>query len=173
MLNSNKMTSEISRTIKRRDAPKDVFYTPETLVEVHLELVKEYAIEGDRWYDPFYGQGVYYESFPTEHKDYTEIALGKDFFAYQSQVDMIVSNPPYSMIDNVLTHSVSLKPRVISYLIGMGNLTAKRMEYMNEQGYGLAKLHMTKVFKWYGMSFIVVFVKGAENCMSFDRKIHK
>jgi hypothetical protein len=167
------MSSLISHSIKSREKPKDVFYTPETLVREHLQLIMEYVKEDDKWYDPFYGEGIYYNAFPTENKVFTEIEIGKDFFGFKDKVDMIVSNPPYSMIDKVLEHSVRLEPRVISYLIGMGNLTAKRMEYMNQNGYGLAKLHMTKVFKWYGMSFIVVFVKGSENCMSFDRKIHK
>lgn len=167
------MSSIISHSIKKRNSPKDVFYTPETLVKEHLELIMEYTKEEDKWFDPFYGEGVYYNAFPTNIKKYTEIAMGKDFFDFKDEVDMIVSNPPYSMIDKVLEHSVSLKPRVISYLIGMGNLTAKRIEYMNKQGYGLAKLYITKVFKWYGMSFIIVFVKGSENCMLFDRKVHK
>ena len=167
------MSSIISHSIKKRNSPKDIFYTPETLVKEHLELIMEYTKEGDRWFDPFYGEGIYYNAFPTNIKKYTEIVMGKDFFDFKDEVDMIVSNPPYSMIDRVLEHSISLKPRVVSYLIGMGNLTAKRIEYMNKQGYGLAKLCMTKVFKWYGMSFIIVFVKGRENCMLFDRKVHK
>lgn len=167
------MSSITGHSIKKRNSPKDVFYTPETLVKEHLELIMEYAKEGDKWFDPFFGDGVYYNAFQTDLKMSTEIAMGKDFFDFKDEVEMIVSNPPYSMIDRVLEHSISLKPRVISYLIGMGNLTAKRIEYMNKQGYGLAKLHMTKVFKWYGMSFIVVFVKGSENCISFDRTVHK
>jgi len=167
------MSSTISHSIKGREKSSDVFYTPETLMREHLQLIIEYVKDGDKWYEPFYGGGIYYNAFPTENKVFTEIAMGKDFFEFKDKVDVIVSNPPYSMIDKVLEHSVLLNPRVISYLIGMGNLTAKRMEYMNQQGYGLAKLHMTKVFKWYGMSFIVVFVKDSENCISFDRKVHK
>lgn len=166
------MSSAISRSIKNRDYPKDVFYTPKTVVKEHLELIIEYSKDGDKWFDPFYGGGVYYESFPTENKDFTEIAMGKDFFTYENKIDIIVSNPPYSMIDKVLEHSVKLNPKVISYFIGMGNLTTKRIKYMNDMGYGLAKLHMTKVYKWYGMSFIVVFVKGDKNCISYDRKVH-
>ena len=173
-IDKDTMSSSISHTIKKRDTPKDVFYTPSSLVKEHLELVVEYAKEGDKWFEPFYGGGVYYDAFPTENKVFTEIAMGKDFFEFKDEVEMIVSNPPYSMIDKVLAHSVSLKPRIISYLIGQGNMTARRVEYMNQQGYGLAKIHMTKVFKWYGMSYIVVFLKGHKgNAMSFDRKVHK
>lgn len=167
------MTSLISHKIRSREQPKDVFYTPKTAVEQHLSLITEYIKPTDKWLDPFFGEGAYYNSFPTENKDFTEIALQKDFFKYTIDADVICSNPPYSMINEVLEHSIKLNPRVISYLIGMGNLTPRRIEYMNNNGYGLAKLCMTKIYKWYGMSFITVFVKGAKNCMTFDRKIHK
>ena len=40
-------------------------------------------------------------------------------------------------------------------------------------GYYLSKLHLTKVFKWYGMSAIVVFTKSSPNCISYDRIVHK
>ena len=84
-------------------------------------------------------------------------------------MDIICSNPPYSIIDKILEKSVALNPRVISYLIGVNNLTAKRIEYMENNGYGLKKIHMCKVWKWFGMSFIVQFEKGEKSCMSFDR----
>jgi hypothetical protein len=80
------------------------------------------------------------------------------------------------MIDKVLQHSIALNPTVISYLIGYGNLTTKRIEYMNSKGYELRSMHLTKVFKWYGMSAIVNFVKvdrRCNNCLSFDRTVHK
>ena len=173
-IDKDTMSSSISHTIKKRDTPKDVFYTPLTLVKVHLDFITEFIKEGDKWFDPFYGEGAYYNAYPTENKMFTEIAMGKDFFEFKEEVDMIVSNPPYSMIDKVLEHSVSLKPRVISYLIGMGNMTTRRIENMNKHGYGLAKVQMTKVFKWYGMSLIVVFVKGhMVNAIEFDRTVHK
>jgi hypothetical protein len=38
------------------------------------------------------------------------------------------------MIDKVLEKSVSLNPRIISYLIGYGNVTTKRLEYMELKG---------------------------------------
>ena len=44
---------------------------------------------------------------------------------------------------------------------------------MNKAGYGLTKLHMCKVFKWYGMSFIVVFEKNKDNVISYDRIVWK
>jgi hypothetical protein len=168
--------SEIAHSIKHRATPKDVFYTPADLVQVHLDLVKPYIRDGDVIYDAFYGKGAYYNAFPSVFKNstfqFSEIEMGKDFFEFNESIDAIVSNPPYSMIDKVLEKSVALDPHTISYLIGFHNLTTKRIEYMNQQGYGLVVLHLTKVMKWYGMSVICIFCKGGSNCISFDRKVH-
>lgn len=165
------MSSAVSTTIKKRESPNDVFYTPPAVVDIHLNMIEHR--QGDKWFDPFKGKGAYYDKYPTEIKDWCEITDGRDFFAYAEPVDIIVSNPPYSLIDDVLAHSVKLNARIISYLIGQNNLTAKRIEYMNNQGYGLSKIHITKVFKWYGLSYIVVFEKGATNCITYDRVVHK
>lgn len=167
---------KIHDSIKKRDIAKDVFYTPLSLVKIHLDLVKPLIKENDIVYDPFYGKGAYYNEFPNVFKSntfvFSEIEMGKDFFKFNDKIDIIISNPPYSIIDKVLEKSVSLNPRVISYLIGIHNLTTKRIEYMNKHGYFLSALHFTKVFKWFGMSIICVFSKG-ENCISFDRIIHR
>jgi len=163
--------SSVGHSIKKRDKANDVFYTPATAVASHLEVIE--ALPGDKWFDPFKGKGAYYDAFPTQNKDWCEITDGKDFFQYTDPVDVIVSNPPYSVIDKVLEHSIALKPRVISYLIGQGNLTARRVEKMNLAGYGLKKVKMLKIFEWYGLSYIVVFEKGAENCILYDRVVHK
>ena len=78
------------------------------------------------WYDPFKNSGSYYNQFPSDNKKWSEILENKDFFDFNEEVDVIVSNPPYSMIDKVLEKSVSLKPMIISYLLGINNLTAKK-----------------------------------------------
>lgn len=165
------MTSTISHCIKARSKANDVFYTPLLLSKFQIEKIE--TVPDDIWLDPFKGQGSYFNQFPTDHKDWCEIEQGRDFFTYDTPCDIICSNPPYSIIDAVLQKSVSLKPRVISYLIGCNNLTTKRIEYMNKSGYGLTFLHMTKVFKWYGMSYIVQFEKDKSNCISFDRTVWK
>ena len=163
------------KKIKARSNANDVFITPVPLVKLHVEMCREYIVEGDVLLDPFYGTGNYFNAMKElSSTEYTEISLGKDFFEHQGKTDCIISNPPYSMIDAVLSKSVELNPHTISYLIGQGNLTTKRIEYMNTHGYFLSKLHMTKVYNWYGMSYIVVFTKKAtSNCVSFDRTVHK
>jgi len=167
------MSSSISHNIKKRDSPNDIFITPLDLSKKQIDMI-EYK-ENEIWFDPFKNSGSYYNQFPNENKIWTEILEGKDFFAETRQVDIICSNPPYSMLNKVFQKSIDLNPRVISYLIGVGNLTNKRIELMNDNGYGLTKMFCTKVFKWYGMSCIVVFEKDKPNMEGFgyDRKVWK
>lgn len=164
------MNSSTGHNIKKRNKANDVFLTPLPLAQKHIEMI-EYN-DDDIWLDPFKNSGNYYNQYPTEHKDWCEILEDRDFFKYDTEVDIICSNPPYSMINDVLSKCISLNPRVISLLIGQGNLTTKRIENMNKAGYGLYKLRMLKVHDWYGMSYIVHFEKGKDNCIEIDRMIY-
>jgi len=163
--------------IKKRTSSNDVFYTPIPLVRTHLDFIKTEVRAGDIILDGFFGTGNYFnlfdEYYPFCDYDYTEISLGKDFFKYNKPIDVIVSNPPYSILDKVLEKSVELKPKIISYLIALHNLTAKRIEYMNKNGYFLTKIKMLKVYDWFGMSAIVLFSKNGKNCIEFDRTVYK
>jgi len=165
-----KMSKSItSHNIKQRETPNDVFITPLKLAKYNIDMI-EYN-EDEIWYDPFKNNGSYYNQFPNENKKWSEILEERDFFTFDEKVDIICSNPPYSMINKVLEKSVDLKPRIISYLIGINNLTAKRLEYMENNGYYITKLHMCKVFKWYGMSVIVVWERDKNAIISFDRVV--
>ena len=165
------MKSSISTSIKKIEIPNDIFITPIQLAKINIDMI-EYNIE-DIWYDPFKNNGSYYNQFPNDNKKWSEILENKDFFQFNEKIDIICSNPPYSIIDKVLEKSVELKPRVISYLIGINNLTPKRMEYMESKGYYITKLHICKVFKWYGMSVIVLWEKDKKSIINFDRIVWK
>jgi hypothetical protein len=166
------MKSSISTKIKQRTTPNDVFITPPKLAKVGISMID--CKESDIWFDPFKNDGSYYNQFPENFpKKWCEILEGKDFFDFDEPIDIISSNPPYSMIDEVLSKSVELKPRVIQYLLGINNLTPKRLEFMENNNYGLTKIHLCKVFKWYGMSCIFQFEKGQKSIITYDRIVWK
>jgi hypothetical protein len=124
------MSSSISRNIKHRETPNDVFITPIELAKQHINMIN--YKENEIWLDPFKNSGVYFNNFPSSNNLWCEILEQKDFFEFDKQVDIICSNPPYSLMDKVLEKSISLKPRIISYLIGIGNLTSRRIEMMEK-----------------------------------------
>tara|TARA_R110000823_G_scaffold255260_1_gene377346 strand:- start:17 stop:520 length:504 start_codon:yes stop_codon:yes gene_type:complete len=163
------MSSTISHRIKSRDDPKDVFITPTALAKQNIDMIP--FQEDDLWLDPCKNNGNYYNQFPTDNKDYCEILEDKDFLTYEGSPDIIIQNPPYSIMDKWIKKNIELNPRVISMLIGVGNLTARRLEWLYDAGYGLTKLKMLKVWKWYGMSYIVVFEKDKPTIMEIDRTV--
>lgn len=164
-------TSKTSHTIKKRENPKDVFITPLKLAKSHIDMIE--FKDDEIWYDPFKNTGNYYNQFPNQNKKWSEILDDRDFFAFDEKVDIICSNPPYSMIDAVLKKSISLNPRIISYLIGVNNITPRRIEYMEKAGYYITKLHLLKVYEWYGMSYIVEWEKDAKPIINYDRVVWK
>lgn len=165
------MISSVSHTIKNRKDANDVFITPLELAKKHIDMI-DYN-DNDIWLDPCKNDGSYYNQFPNDNKVYCEILEDKDFFKYDSYVDIIVQNPPYSLMNKWIDKNIELNPRIISMLIGIGNLTTKRIQTLENAGYGLTKMKMLKVWKWYGMSCIVVFEKGKKSIIEYDRKVYR
>lgn len=164
--------SLINTNIKKRESPNDIFITPCDLALLHIKSI--ISNKDEIWFDPFKNNGSYYNQFPTENKKWTEILEGRDFFNFTEKVDIICSNPPYSLIESVLDKCIELNPRIISFLIGFQNLTAKRMEKMEKAGYKITYFHLTKVWKWFGMSLIVTWEKTEnKSIIHYDRKVWK
>ena len=187
--NTNTMeSSKVGHAIKNRKTPRDVFVTPPALALHHIKFSFGEDIDDDLYketndivnvLDPCcHSEDGSYIKHLRElnfNVDYCEITMDKDFFKYEGREDglytnTIIGNPPYSLLDKWLKKSVELNPQIISYIIGQGNLTAKRIEFMNKNGYSLTKTKMLKVFKWYGMSYLVHFEKQPiiNNCIEIE-----
>ena len=92
---------EINHKIKGRTSANDVFITPPALAKFHIDMIKVY--DDEIWYDPFRNNGSYYHQFPYKCKNlWSEILDGKDFFEFNEKVDVICSNLPFSLCDEVL-----------------------------------------------------------------------
>lgn len=163
--------SHDNHKIAKKQVRNDVHYTPPKLAKFAIGMVPIEYRKGV-WLDCCRGSGNYYQQFPRAcDREWCEISAGLDFFQYNSPVDVICSNPPYSILDDWLQHSVKLQPKAICYLIGINNITTKRMEAMQNAGYGLTKLHFCKVKEWFGMSVIALWERGKANVVSFDRVV--
>ncbi len=170
------MKSSTAHDIKHRDKPNDVFLTPGGLVDECLKMMD--FQEGDTVCDPSAGNGAFLNKFPDgvskvhcEIDENLECHNGKDFLeADLGVVDWYATNPPYSMLDKWFDRSCNAK-KGFAYLIGWNNLTARRIENCNKAGFGLSKLKMFKVFQWFGMSCFVVFEKGKDNIIEYERTV--
>ena len=89
----------------------DVVYTPEPVVLDMLEWVKPSGL----CLDPCKGDGAFIKHLPPG-SDWCEIQEGKDFFDYHRKVDWIIGNPPYSIFEDFLAHSLELSDNVVYIL---------------------------------------------------------
>jgi len=155
----------IAHKIKHREKSNDEFYTPKDLAKL---CVKQMTInKGDVWLESAYGTGNFFSQFPNN----TINKFTKDFFSWNEKVDFCVTNPPYSKLDEWFTKTCEISTKGFGLLIGWNNLTARRIEMCNKQGFGISKILMFKVFKWFGMSCFVIFEKNKKNIIQIERTV--
>lgn len=167
--------SKNSHTIKNRIIPKDIFYTPEGLVKEIMSIINSDLKEGDKVLDGFYGKGVFFNNYPNYIiKDFTEIEMEKDFFKYKDKVDYCISNPPYSILNNVINHTIDIVNKGFGYLLHIHALTHARLRKLEERGFYLRRIHICKVSEWYGNQIFVFFLKVKGKCeVSYSLKQFK
>jgi len=170
------MKSSICHKIKYNKLGNDCILTPPDLAKSLIKMAD--IAEGDVLYDPFAGKGAkaFYDNYPDENvKYYSEITEGLDFFEFEKEVDWIITNPPYSILDPILEYSAVICRKGFAYLLGFNNLTAKRIEDCNKRGFYLSKMHICKVMSYFGMSAFWVFERGTKekNILSYDRTVWK
>ena len=184
---SPKKTNNVSNTghkIKHREVPQDVFITPVGLAQHCISLHD--LTEDYRWLDPCCNNGSFYNNFPTTNNKTGYDILGgcgqppKDFFDETDKYDITSTNPPYSILDDKkknphcgwLEQCRRVATKEIGLLLALHAVTPKRIKEMNDKGWFLKTMFMTKVFKWYGMSCYVIFsTQITENIIEFDRKV--
>ena len=92
------------RGIKEQKTANDVFQRP---LHVALKIIEMAEIQDyDMVLDPCRGDGVIYNNLPDYcQKDRAEI-LEERNFNYDAPVDIIVSNPPFSLYTDWLIHCI-------------------------------------------------------------------
>ena len=150
--------NKIGNGIKLRQKPNDVIFTPKPVAELMIKICNIQPT--DKVLDPSRGGSVFFDNFPECNKDYCEITEDKDFFKYDKPVDIIIGNPPYSLWNKWLEHTIKLNPKKFCYIFGQMNLTTPRLKKIYDAGYIVSKFHITYISWWFGRSFIVIFEKG-------------
>ncbi|MDD5014626.1 MAG: N-6 DNA methylase [Atribacterota bacterium] len=159
------MKSQIAHNIKHREIANDEFFTPPKLTKLLIGLVP--LKKGEIILDPAKGQGVFFNSFP---KDTINQATD-DFFNFTKKQHWLITNPPYSKIDEWLKHSCEISTKGFAYLLGLHNLTPRRIEMCEKMGFGITKIHLCKVFKWFGISAFIIWQKNKKGIIKYNRKV--
>ena len=112
--------------------PNDNVRTPLSISKMAIDMFNLYG----KILDPFRGDGSFYFQYPERlEKDWCEIDQDRDFFDYNEKVDWIISNPPYSILDEVLEHSFEIADNIV-YLVPLSKIVSsmKRVRAINKFG---------------------------------------
>uniref|UniRef100_A0A6H1ZK94 Putative methyltransferase n=1 Tax=viral metagenome TaxID=1070528 RepID=A0A6H1ZK94_9ZZZZ len=162
------MKSNIAHNIKHRDKPNNEFYTPQELADKLVKLVPVKST--DIICDNAYGTGVFLKAF--DEIDVIAKQSTKDFFNWKTKQHWFITNPPYSDLDKWLEHTCKYSIKGFAYLLGLHNLTPRRIEMCEKQGFKITQIHLCKVFKWFGISaFIVWEKKNKKVSLTYDRVV--
>jgi hypothetical protein len=164
------MLNKIGNKIRSRTSPNDKIYTPLSVAMLMIEMCE--LKKGDSVLDPSAGKNkVFYNNLPNYvEKDYCEIEDDKDFFLYDKKVDCIIGNPPYSLWDKWLEHTMSLTDK-FCYIFGFLNMNHSRIIKILENGFGITKIHLLRVDWWFGVSFIILFEKHKPSILTVSQLI--
>ena len=103
------MPTQPNRT--NNSTPNDVVMTPE---KTAIKIIEHFQPKGSIL-EPCRGTGTFYNNFPNEDKDWCEISEGKDFLQYEKHVDWIITNPPFSIFDLFLEHSLKISDNIVFF----------------------------------------------------------
>ena len=122
----------------------DKVYTP---LPIAAKVIDLFPLHG-KVLDPFRGGGAFYDQIPDYKgmdyitKDWCEIEVGRDFFDYADKVDWIISNPPYSILDDVLEHSFEIADNV-AYLLPLSKVFTSLRRIRGILNYGnIREIHI-------------------------------
>lgn len=94
--------------------------------------------------DPCRGQGAFYDNLVSgriTELHWCELSEGRDFFAYNSEVDWIITNPPWSKMQRFLEHGMTLANDIV-YLSTINHYTTKkRIRDMRKAGFGIKEIY--------------------------------
>ncbi len=86
----------------------DVVFTPDWLAE---KICTMFPISG-KALEPCKGEGAFLKYLPPD-TEWCEIVDGRNYYDYHTNVDWIVTNPPYSDFNRFLDHSFELADNIV------------------------------------------------------------
>lgn len=116
---------------------KDIVMTPEWLAK---EIIQHFNPSGVIL-DPCRGEGAFYDNFPGNKNEWCELSEGEDFLTYNKKVDWIITNPPWSKMQQFLSHGMKVADNIV-YLTTINHYTTKkRIRDMREHNFAIKEIY--------------------------------
>lgn len=151
----------------------DIYYLHQTPDELARDLIPKLDIQpNDIIYEPFKGEGAFYNNFPENNISYyTEIEEDLDYKNFNENIDWVITNPPFTLngengrtnsfwyLLNYFTDKVNKGIAFLGNDYCLSTLTPKRLKILHDKGWYLNKLIVCSVKKWRGRYFFMIFKK--------------
>ena len=155
----------------------DTYYFHQTPVELAQDLIALLPITPtDRLYEPFKGEGAFYNAFPEENpKHWTEITEGRDYQANTTEYDWVITNPPFRLDTGgkrvnsfwfLMDYFTQRAKKGVAFLANdrcFSTLTPKRIKLLEDRGWSITKLVVSSIKKWRGRYYLFVIEKKASD----------
>jgi hypothetical protein len=159
----------------------ETYFFHQTPADLAKDLVDALGLpETDRLYEPFRGEGSFYNAFPEANpKDWSEITEGRDYTAHTGEYDWVITNPPFRLETGtkrvnafwfLIDYYTQRAKKGIAFLANdrcFSTLTPKRMQTLNERGFSITKLIVCSVKKWRGRYYFFVLEKKQNATVGF------
>lgn len=132
-----------------------------------LELSQE-----DILLEPFRGEGAFYDAFPAQNpKLWAELEKGIDYRTIAEPYDWVITNPPFQLDTGgkrvnsfwfLIDYYTQRARKGIAFLANdrcFCTLTPKRIQTLQERGWGITKMIVTSIKKWRGRYFFIILQK--------------
>ena len=129
-------------------------------------------IPTDRLYEPFRGEGAFYNAFPAANpRDWSELREGRDYKDYVGEYDWVITNPPFRLDTSgrrvnafwhLLDYYTQRAQKGVAFLANdqcLGTLTPGRIKELRERGWFIQSLTVTSVKKWRGRYYFIVLTR--------------
>jgi hypothetical protein len=152
---------------------EETYFFHQTPPEAAKDLLAKIAFDPtDTLYEPFRGEGSFYDNFPEGNpKEWSEIKEERDYKDFTGSYDWVITNPPFRLEQEgkrvnsfyYLLDFFSQRARKgIAFLANdlcFSALTPKRMATISARGFNITKIVVCNIKKWRGRYFFVVLEK--------------
>ena len=159
---------------------RNIYLFHQTPVALAQTLLKRIPLEpNDILYEPFKGEGAFYDHFPEGHpKEWSEVEQGRDYRDHLGEYDWVITNPPFQMKEGgkrvnsiwmLLDYFSERARKGIAFLCNdnlLSTLTPIRIKKLEHRGFAVESITVCNVKRWRGRYFFIVLRKGAVPCLT-------
>lgn len=127
------MTLAQPQLLQHALSPGDVVYTPDWCARDMVDWFKP----SGKVLEPCKGDGAIYKYLP-DGAEWCEIELGRDFFSWDEPMDWVITNPPFSIYDEFVSHAYNISKNIV-VLIPLKNLMSASGRLKNYRKKGWMK----------------------------------